>query len=218
MNPRSLIRTLALSWTLGLVVGAGLASAQGSGAPAPKALALGSTIPMADAKMKNVDGKEMTLAAAQGKKGTLVVFSCNACPWAKKWESRIVALGNDYSKKGVGVVVVNSNDPKVNAEDGYDVMVTRAKQRGMKFAYVEDATSDVARAFGATRTPEAFLFDASGKLVYHGTIDDNADDAKAVKNKYLENALASVTAGKSVTVAETKSLGCGIKFRGSKAS
>jgi peroxiredoxin len=217
MITRSRIRTLVAAATLGLALAGGIAQAQAD-AEAPKALALGSTMPMADASLKNVDGKTLTLASVQGTKGTLVVFSCNACPWAKKWETRIVALGNAYSKKGVGVVVINSNDPKVNAEDGYDVMVTRAKQRGMKFAYVEDGTSEVARAFGAARTPEAFLFDASGKLVYHGAVDDNADDAKAVKNKYLENALASVTTGKAVKVAETKALGCGIKFRGAKAS
>jgi hypothetical protein len=97
-------------------------------------------------------------------------------------------------------------------------MQTRAKERGMKFAYAYDATSGIARAFGATRTPEAFLFDASGKLVYHGTIDDNADDAAAVKDAYLANAVNAVAGGKAVPVAETKALGCGIKFRKSSAS
>jgi hypothetical protein len=87
----------------------------------------------------------------------------------------------------------------------------------MKFAYAYDATSGIARAFGATRTPEAFLFDASGKLVYHGTIDDNADDATAVKDPYLANAVNAVAGGKAVPVAETKALGCGIKFRKSSA-
>jgi peroxiredoxin len=218
MIARSWMRTSITAGALALALGSVVATAKAQNADAPKPLALGSTMPMADAKLKNVDGKEITLASARGAKGALVVFSCNGCPWVKKWESRIVALGNAYSKKGVGVVVINSNDPKVNAEDGYDVMVARAKERGMRFAYVEDGTSDVARAFGATRTPEAFLFDAKGALVYHGTIDDNADNAKAVKNKYLENALASVAAGKAVKVSETKAFGCGIKFRGAKAS
>lgn len=167
--------------------------------------------------MKNVDGKEFTLTELAGKKGTLVVFSCNACPWAKKWEGRIASLGNNFAKKGVGVVVINSNDPGVNPEDGYDVMQTRADKLKMKFPYVVDATSDVARTFGATRTPEAFLFDADGKLVYHGTIDDNANDTKAVKARYLETALASVVSGKPVATAETKSMGCGIKFRKSSS-
>jgi hypothetical protein len=98
------------------------------------------------------------------------------------------------------------------------VMVKRSKERKMAFPYVVDVTSDVARAFGATRTPEAFLFDKDGKLVYHGTIDDNANEPSKVKDKYLENALNEVVTGKDVSLAETKALGCGIKFRGKSTS
>jgi len=180
----------------------------------PTALALGSKAPMADAAMKGVDSKSLTIAQAAGKKGTLVVFTCNACPWVKGWESRISEVGNAAHKAGIGVIAINSNDPSKNAEDGYDEMKKRAKKLGFKFPYVVDATSDVARAFGATRTPEAFLFDAEGKLVYHGTIDDSPRDASTVKEAYLRQAVDAVVAGQSVPVAETKSLGCTIKFRG----
>jgi len=209
--------TRAALFAASLVLVSGPATA-GETASAPASLALGAKAPMATTKMKTANGKEVSIADVKGAKGTLVVFTCNACPWAKKWESRIVELGNDAGKKGIGMIAINSNDPKVNADDSYDVMKTRAKERGMKFAYAYDATSDVARAFGATRTPEAFLFDASGKLVYHGTIDDNADDAAAVKDAYLANAVNAVAGGKAVPVAETKALGCGIKFRKSSAS
>jgi peroxiredoxin len=185
---------------------------------APKALALGSKAPLSDVKMKTAAGTEVSIADVKGAKGTLVVFTCNACPWVKKWEGRIAKLGNEAVKKGIGVVAINSNDPAKNAEDGFDVMKTRAKARGLKFAYAVDATSDIARAFGATRTPEAFLFDASGKLVYHGTIDDNADDAKAVEEPYLADAVNAVAGGKAVSVTQTKALGCGIKFRSKSAS
>jgi peroxiredoxin len=176
-------------------------------------LALGSPAPMTDVKMKNVDGKDVTIAQAKGEKGTLVVFTCNHCPYSKGWEERIVAMGNEYSKRGIGVIAVNSNDPAVAAEDDFGAMQSRAKERGMTFPYVVDATSGVAKAFGATRTPEAFVFDASGKLVYHGTIDDNMQNAAAVKETYLKDALESVASGKDVAVKETKALGCGIKFR-----
>jgi len=176
-------------------------------------LALGSPAPMTDVKMKNVDGKDVTIAQAKGEKGTLVVFTCNHCPYSKGWEERIVAMGNEYSKRGIGVIAVNSNDPAVAAEDDFGAMQSRAKERGMAFPYVVDATSGVAKAFGATRTPEAFVFDASGKLVYHGTIDDNMQNASAVKETYLKDALESVASGKDVAVKETKALGCGIKFR-----
>src|SRR5262249_55561285 len=133
---------------------------------------------------------------------------------AKGWEERIVTLGNTYSKKGIGVIAVNSNDPSVAAEDGFEAMQDRAKARGMEFPYVVDATSGVAKAFGATRTPEAFLFDTGGKLVYHGTIDDNMQAPDKVTATYLKDALEAVSSGKEVAVKETKAMGCGIKFRG----
>jgi peroxiredoxin len=178
-----------------------------------KPLALGAAIPMADQKMKNVDGKEIAVADVRGSKGTLVVFTCNACPYARAWEDRIVALGNEYKSKGIGVIAVNANDPGKVADDGYDQMKTRAKDKSFAFPYVVDATSGLARAYGATRTPEAFLFDAQGKLVYHGTIDDNAQDPEKVSARYLSDALAAVSSGKDVAVKETKAMGCGIKFR-----
>lgn len=188
---------------------AAAASAAFAGGP----LAIGASMPSTDVKMKGVDGTEKTLAQMKKANGTLVVFTCNHCPFAKAWEERIVALGNTYSEKGIGVVAVNSNDPKVAADDGYEGMQTRAKERGMQFPYVVDATSNVARAFGATRTPEAFLFDKDGKLVYHGTIDDNGEEPSKVEKFYLKDALEAVASGKEVAVKETKSIGCGIKFR-----
>jgi peroxiredoxin len=176
------------------------------------ALELGATAPKADVKMKNVDGKELTLTEVAGKQGTLVIFTCNHCPWAKAWEERIAALGNEYAKRGIGVIAVNANDPKTNAADSYEGMVERAKQRNFQFAYVVDSGSTVAKAFGAERTPEVFLFDARGQLVYHGTVDDNAENAAAVKQHYLRDALESVAGGQPVAVAETKALGCTIKY------
>jgi peroxiredoxin len=181
---------------------------------APAGLAIGDAAPMTDVKMKNVDGRELTIRGVKGAKGTLVVFSCNHCPWAKAWESRIVELCNAYPKRGIGVIVINSNDPTAYEEDAYPAMQQRARQRGMKYPYVVDATSGVARAYGATRTPEAFLFDAKGRLVYHGTVDDNAHEPDKVEHRYLRDALEAVVAGQEVIVKETKALGCSIKFRG----
>jgi thiol-disulfide isomerase/thioredoxin len=201
-----MIRKTALAMSLIASLAASLALA---GGPLP----IGASIPMPDVKMKSVDGSEQTFASVKKPAGTLVVFTCNHCPFAKMWETRIVELGNAYAAKGVGVIAVNANDPKVAPEDGYDVMQQRAKDRGMQFPYVVDATSSVARAFGATRTPEAFLFDKDGKLVYHGTIDDNGEEASKVEKPYLKDALESVVAGREVAVKETKSIGCGIKFR-----
>jgi peroxiredoxin len=190
-----------------------LVLAAATAAHAGGVLAIGSAMPSGDVKMKSVDGKEMSISDVKGAQGTLVVFTCNHCPFAKMWETRIVELGNAYQAKGIGVIAVNANDPSVAAEDGYDQMVSRAKEKGFAFPYVVDATSGVAKAFGAARTPEAFLFDKDGKLVYHGAVDDNGQDAAKVDKAYLKDALDAVAGGKAVPVAETKSIGCSIKFR-----
>jgi len=184
---------------------------------APAVLAIGATAPMRETRMMGVDGKEVTLTDAAGKKGTLVVFMCNHCPFVKAWQGRIAKVGNAAVLKGVGVVAVNSNDPAAYPEDDMTHMKDRAKDLGFKFPYVVDATSDLARAFGATHTPEIFLFDAKGKLVYHGAVDDNKDE-KSVQRPWLMQAVSSVAAGKPVATAETKSFGCGIKFRGKSES
>src|SRR5262245_39647218 len=111
----TMARIMAVVAVAGFAAGA---IALASEAAAPKALVPGASIPMTCEKMKNVDGKEVSIADVKGSKGTLVVFTCNACPWAKAWEERIVALGNDYQKKGIGVIAINSNDPAKVAEDG----------------------------------------------------------------------------------------------------
>jgi peroxiredoxin len=176
------------------------------------ALNIGDKAPSTSVKMKGVDGHEVSIADVAGKEGTLVVFSCNHCPFVKAWQDRIASVGNAAKGKGVGVIVINSNDPAENAEDNFTEMQKRSQQLGFTFPYVVDATSDVARAFDATRTPEAFLFDKDGKLVYHGAIDDSKE-ANQVSKHFLQDAVDAAVAGKAVPVAETKFVGCGIKFR-----
>jgi peroxiredoxin len=179
------------------------------------ALAAGAPVPQATAKLKNaVDGKPVTIADVKGKAGTLVVFTCNHCPFAKGWEARIVALGNEYVKKGIGVILINANDPSQHEVDGLAGTQERAKTAGMQFPYAIDETSAVAKAFGAAVTPEAFLFDKNGKLAYHGAIDDNMREPEKVTKRYLKDALEAVVAGKPPAVPESKGIGCGIKLRG----
>jgi len=177
------------------------------------ALELGDEAPRTDVEMKNVNGEMLSINEVAGEKGTLVIFSCNSCPWVKAWEDRIAGIGNTFQEKGIGVIAINSNDPDRSPEDGYNAMQKRAQEKGFEFPYVVDATSDVARAFDATRTPEAFLFDSEGKLVYHGTIDDNARNPEKVEEEYLKDALQAVVSGEEVPEAKTKALGCTIKFR-----
>lgn len=182
-------------------------------ATAPASLAIGAAIPLADTPMAGVDGKSVSIAAVAGKQGTLVIFMCHHCPWVKAWQDRIARIGNAAGKQGIGVIAINSNDPAAYPEDDLAGMKAQARQLKLAFPYVVDATSDVARAFGATRTPEAFLFDASGKLVYHGTVDDNAQNEKAVAKPWLEQAVTAVAGGQAVPTSETKAFGCSIKFR-----
>ena len=211
----------SLQWTMVPVLIAaccGMASPSfGQGEPeTPAALAIGSPAPLKDTAMKRVGGRPLSIAGAAGKKGTLVLFICNHCPWVKAWQSRIAAIGNAAPSQGVGVIAINSNDPAAYPEDDFATMQSNAKKSKMGFPYAVDGTSDVARAFGATRTPEAFLFDAKGLLVYHGAIDDNAHQPDQVKVHYLEEAVNALLDGKEITLAETKALGCGIKLRTSK--
>jgi peroxiredoxin len=179
-----------------------------------KPLALGATAPLANAKLKNpADGKTITIADAKGPKGTLVVFTCNNCPFAKAWEQRIVELSSTYSKKGIGVLLVNANDPSVAKNDAPELIKARHQERAMTVPYVIDESQAVARAFGASVTPEAFLFDKAGKLTYHGTIDDNSKEPDKVTKHYLKDALEAVSSGKAPAISETKSMGCGIKYK-----
>ena len=182
-------------------------------APAkPARIALGATAPGGSRELSGVDGKSVKLDDISTAKGLLVVFTCNHCPYVKSWQDRMVDLGNAAVKKGIGVVFVNSNDPQIVPGDDMKGMKELATAKKYGFPYVADAGAVMAVAFGATRTPEVFLFDADGKLAYHGTIDDNSQDAKAVKTRFLADAIGAVAAGKAVTTQETKAIGCSIKF------
>ena len=177
------------------------------------AIGIGDPMPAADVRMQGVDGRTFSLSQIKGSKGTLVVFTCNHCPFVKAWQDRMVQLANDYGRKGLGVAFVNSNDPTKVEEDGLEPMKKLSTDKGYEFPYLVDATSGVATAFGATRTPEAFLFNAEGKLVYHGTIDDSTYDPAKVTKHYLADAAASLVAGEKIAAPETKAVGCSIKFR-----
>ncbi len=181
-------------------------------ASASDALSIGSALPMSDAKMKNVDGAMVSIGEVKGDKGTLVIFTCNHCPYVKAWEERTVALANKATKDGFGVIAINANDPTEYKDDGFDHNVKRAKNAGMMYPYVVDKGSKLAKAFGATRTPEFFLFDVDDTLIYHGALDDNAQDASAVSATYLQDAMTAHLSGQPMKMSTTKSVGCSIKF------
>lgn len=174
-------------------------------------LPLGSDLPKAEVKMKDVSGKEISLREVKTDKGLLVMFSCNTCPYVIKNQSRTYEICKYAMGSGLGVAVLNSNEAKRGDDDSYEEMKAYAKEQGYGWYYLVDQQSSLADAFGANRTPECFLFDGKGKLVYHGAIDDNPNDAGAVSRKHLRMAVDEVLNGKEVTIKQSKSVGCGIK-------
>ena len=176
-------------------------------------LEIGSTMPLKDLELADISGKNMTLANAKGDAGTLVVFSCNTCPWVIRWEDRYVSLANTYAQKGIGMIAVNSNAARFGGEDSLEEMLEHAKNNGYNFPYAQDPESELASAFGATKTPHIYLFDGDDKLVYRGAIDDNAKNAKKVDVPFLANAIDALLAGNPINPQTTKALGCSIKFK-----
>ncbi len=169
-----------------------------------------------DFKLKNIDGKMVSMADYKDAKGFIVVFTCNHCPFAKAYEDRIIALNAKYATKGYPVIAINPNDPNAVAEDNYTTMQQRAKAKNYSFPYLVDSTQNIAHTYGATRTPHVFVLQKSGSdflVKYIGAIDDNSDDATAVKDKYVENAVDNLLAGKAVNPTSTKAIGCGIKWK-----
>ena len=171
----------------------------------------------ADFKLKNVDNKMVAMADYKDAKGIIVVFTCNHCPFAKKYESRIMDLDKKMKAKGFPVVAISPNDPNVEPDDSFENMQKLAKAKGYTFPYLIDETQNVAKEYGATKTPHVYVLekqkDASYVVKYIGAIDDNSDDASAVKEKYVENAVNNILAGKPVTPDFTKAIGCGIKWK-----
>ena len=176
-------------------------------------LEIGSTMPLKDLELADISGKNITLANAKGDAGTLVVFSCNTCPWVIRWEDRYVSLANTYAQKGIGMIAVNSNAARFGGEDSLEEMLEHAKNNGYNFPYAQDPESELASAFGATKTPHIYLFNGDDELVYRGAIDDNAKNAKKVDVPFLANAIDALLAGNPINPQTTKALGCSIKFK-----
>lgn len=167
----------------------------------------------ADFKLKNVDGKDYALTDLKKAKGYVVIFTCNHCPYAIAYEERIIALHKKYEALGYPVVAINPNDKKVQPADSYEKMQERAKEKQYGFLYLYDETQEIAKAFGATRTPHVYILDKDLTVKYIGAIDDNSESAEAVQSKFVENAIDALREGKEVPVAETKAIGCTIKWR-----
>jgi peroxiredoxin len=163
--------------------------------------------------LPGTDGKKYSLSSFADKKIAVVVFSCNHCPYVQAYEDRIISFQRDYAANGVQVIAINSNETVHYPEDNFDEMVKRAKSKEFNFPYLRDEDQSVANAYGATHTPEFFVFDEKRKLRYRGKFDDNYQNPSAVKATYLKNAVDALLAGKEVAEPETYSIGCTIKWK-----
>jgi len=178
---------------------------------ATNTLKIGATAP--DFNLQGIDGKKYSLSSFTDKKALIVIFSCNHCPYVQAYEDRMKQIQKDYQSKDVEVIAINSNEDKGYPEDSFENMKKRAADQKFNFLYLRDEEQSVARAYDATHTPEIFLFDGNRKLAFHGKIDDNWQEPDKVQNHYLRNALDELLGGKEISVPETFTIGCTIKWK-----
>jgi len=169
--------------------------------------------PAPEFQLKGADDKEYSLQSFKDKNIVVIIFSCNHCPYVKAYEDRFIKIQKTYKNKGVILVAINSNDALNYPEDSFDNMKNRSKQKNFNFPYLRDETQDIARAYGAERTPEVFVFDEKRILRYHGRIDDNVYQPDQVNQHYLVDALECLIEGKQVSVDDTQPVGCTIKWK-----
>lgn len=179
-------------------------------------LEIGSKAPLADQKMMDVSGNELSLDDIKKENGLLVVFSCNTCPFVvggkgEGWEGRYNDIYDICQKQEIGMVLVNSNAAKRDGDDSLEEMKAHAKEEGYKSYYVVDEKSALADAFGAKTTPHIYMFNNKMELAYKGAIDDNVDSSIEVKEPWLNNAIFNLAEGKKIDPNSTKNLGCSIK-------
>lgn len=175
-----------------------------------------------DFNLENIDGKMYSLERIadmykeqynKDLKGYIITFTCNTCPWAVKYEDRIIETHKKMVKMGYPVVAIQPNDPDVQPGDSMDKMKERAEDKAFPFVYLMDEGQKVYPKFGASRTPHIYLLSADRKVQYIGALDDNANDPSAVKVNYVEAAIKALESGKEVDPNFTRAIGCTIKTK-----
>lgn len=167
-----------------------------------------------DFSLKNVTDKNVSLEQFKDAKGFILIFTCNHCPFSVAYEDRIIALDKKYKKVGYPVIAINPNNPEKQPADSFDLMKVRAKEKDFSFPYLFDEGQHVTNKYGASKTPEVYVLEKTKKgnvIQYTGAIDDNHEDADAVKKKYVEDAIDLLLKNKKVIVTETKAIGCSVK-------
>ena len=180
----------------------------------PDGLSVGDKVP--NFIVKNIDGKSVGLMSFKDMKGLILIFTCNHCPYSVANEDRIIALHKAYAAKGWPVLAINPNDPTKVPEDSFEEMQNRAKDKEFPFPYAIDETQQVAKGFGARKTPHVYLLQKVGdefRVAYVGAIDNSPKDATKVTEKYVVDALNALIDGKQPEVTLTKAIGCSIKWK-----
>lgn len=169
-----------------------------------------------DFKLPNIDGKMISLSDYAEAKGFVVIFTCNTCPYAKVYESRIIELDKKYASKGFPVIAINPNDVKQQPGDSMEEMKKRSKSKGYSFPYLRDDSQEVTKAYGATKTPHVFVLKKESsdkyKVEFIGAIDDSPNDVSDVSETYVEDAINALLDGKKPGVTEKRAIGCTIKW------
>ncbi|KXK43707.1 MAG: alkyl hydroperoxide reductase [Bacteroidetes bacterium OLB11] len=166
--------------------------------------------------LKNIDGHYVALDDYKNEKGVIIIFTSNSCPFSISYEKRLFTLHNQYGAKGFPVLLINSIDTVLSPIDTYENMQERAGDFSYPFPYLKDEDQNIAKIFGATNTPHAFVMQKSKdgfKVIYIGAIDNNAQEEDYVSAKYIENAIDEFLIGNPVSSPRSKPVGCDIKWR-----
>ena len=166
--------------------------------------------------LKNIDGQMVSLSDYASKKGVVVIFTCNHCPYSVMYEDRINDIHNRFSTVDLPVIAINPNDPDVQPKDSFENMQIRAKEKAFRFGYLLDEGQKVFPKFGATKTPHVFLLKNEGGafvVKYIGAIDDNAQDVTKIENNYLMKAMSAMLSKQGIEMSVTKAVGGSIKIK-----
>jgi len=166
-----------------------------------------------DFRLKSVDGKMVSMADFPQAKGFIIIFTTNTCPYCKLYEERIIELNNKFSPLGYPLIAINPNNPLKSPGDSFEKMKQRSQEKKFPFPYLSDENQRTAAEFGVTRTPHAVVVHKMAgkyKVVYAGAIDNNFKDKALAQEKYVENAVNLLLAGKEVEIKTTKTVGCNI--------
>jgi len=177
---------------------------------------IGDTV--SDFKLKNVDGKMVSLFDYKEAKGFIIIFDCNTCPMSRTYNSRIIELNKKFSAQNFPVILINPNAAEIVEEESYAEMQKHAKEHGYDFPYLYDESQDVVKRFNPTNTPHVFVLSRKNdvlKVAYIGSIDNNSKDGSKASKHFVEDAVNDLLAGREVVVPKTKAIGCSVKLKNS---